>query len=370
MIIGGKMNPFSIIALLLILGAVIFVHEFGHFLLAKKNGVGVIEFSIGMGPRIFSTVYHGTRYSLKWIPFGGSCRMLGDDSGIVDPDAEPITDTEHCFENKSVWARISVIAAGPVFNFLLAYVLAVVVIGSAGSDKPIITRLVDGYPAQEAGLQPGDRIVKINKEPIHLYRDLQLYLMLHPGETLNVTYVRDGEKATAVIEPKFSEEDQSYLMGIYGGGRYSLNWYETLQYSWYELRYNVLAVVKSLGMVFTGDLPVTSFSGPVGIATTVDDIVTEVNEATVNESFQDRAASMILTLLNFMVLLSANLGVMNLLPIPAMDGGRLVFLIIEAVRGKAVPKEKEAVVHIAGFIFLFLFMIFILFNDIHRIFVR
>lgn len=362
------MNPFSIVALLLILGVVIFIHEFGHFLLAKKNGVGVIEFSIGMGPRICSTVYHGTRYSLKWIPFGGSCQMLGDDNGIPDPDAEPITDEEHCFTNKSVWARISIIAAGPVFNFLLAFVLAVIVLSMAGSDKAVIQGLVDGYPAAEAGLLAGDRVTKINNETIHLYRELQMYLMMHPGKTLDVTYERNGERYHATIVPKYSEEDGTYLMGIYGGGRYELSWAETFQYSWYELRYNVLVVIKSLGMIFTGDLPVTSFSGPVGIATTVDDIVEEVNEATVDSSFADRALSMFLTLSNFVILISANLGVMNLLPIPAMDGGRLVFLIIEALRGQPVPKEKEAIVHVAGFIFLFLFMIFILFSDIYKIF--
>lgn len=363
------MNPFSIVALLIIIGVVVFVHEFGHFLLAKKNGVGVIEFSIGMGPRICSTVYHGTRYSLKWVPFGGSCQMLGDDNGIPDPDAEPITDEEHCFTNKSVWARISVIAAGPIFNFLLAFFLSVIVLSMAGSDKPLVSGLVEGYPAEEAGLMAGDEIVRINDEKICIYRDLQLYLMMHPGETLEVTYNRDNKTYKTIIEPKYSEEDNGYLMGIYGGIRYELSWIETFEYSWYELRYNVLAVLKSLGMIFTGDLPLTSFSGPVGIATTVDDIVEDVNEATVDAGFADRAISMFLTLANFVVLISVNLGVMNLLPIPAMDGGRLVFLIIEAFRGEPVPKEKEAIVHVAGFIFLFLFMIFILFSDIYKAFV-
>ena len=295
--------------------------------------------------------------------------MLGDDNGIPDPDAEPITDEEHCFTNKSVWARISVIAAGPIFNFLLAFFLSVIVLSMAGSDKPLISGLVEGYPAEEAGLMAGDEIIKINNEKICIYRDLQLYLMMHPGESLEVTYNRGGETYKTIIEPKYSEEDAGYLMGIYGGIRYELSWIETFEYSWYELRYNVLAVLKSLGMIFTGDLPLTSFSGPVGIATTVDDIVDDVNEATVDASFGDRAMSMFLTLANFVVLISANLGVMNLLPIPAMDGGRLVFLIIEAFRGEPVPKEKEAIVHVAGFIFLFLFMIFILFSDIYKAFV-
>lgn len=130
-------------------------------------------------------------------------------------------------------------------------------------------------------------------------------------------------------------------MGIYSGARYGLKWYETLQYGLYEVKYNVVTVIKSLGMIFTGDLPMTSFSGPVGIATTVNDMVEEVNTSMADESFSDRAMTMFLTLANFVVMISANLGVMNLLPIPALDGGRLLFLLIEAVRGKPVPKEKR-----------------------------
>ena len=362
------MNLFSFAALLIILGLVIFIHEFGHFLLAKKNGVRVVEFSIGLGPRLFSKEKNGTKYSLKAIPFGGSCQMLGSDLSFPDSDEAPIEDDEHNFASKPVWSRIAIIAAGPIFNFLLAFVLAVVVLGFAGSDIPIVTDVIEGYPAQEAGLAAGDRIVKLNGESIHLYRDLQLYLMVHRGEEVDVTYERDGETGSVRITPRWDEEAQTWLMGIYGGVRYKLNWYQTLEYSLYELRYNVNAVVKSLGMVFTGRLPVTSFSGPVGIYETVDDIVADVSQANAGRSFGDLAMSMFLTLANFMILISANLGVMNLLPLPALDGGRLVFLILEVIRGEPVPPEKEAIVHVAGFLFLFLFMIFILFNDIRRLF--
>ena len=344
------MNPFSIIALFLIIGLVVFIHEFGHFLLAKKNGVGVIEFSIGMGPRLLSTVHKGTRYSLKWIPFGGSCLMLGDDNGIVDPDAEEITDKAHSLAEKNVWARISIIAAGPIFNFLLAFVLAVIVIGFAGSDKPYVQGVIDKYPAQEAGLEKGDLITSVNGSRVHLFREIQIYMAMNPGKSLDVTYVRDNQTHETTLVPKYDEANNTYYMGIY------------------EVKYNVVTVIKSLGMIFTGDLPMTSFSGPVGIATTVNDMVEEVNTSMADESFSDRAMTMFLTLANFVVMISANLGVMNLLPIPALDGGRLLFLLIEAVRGKPVPKEKEAIVHIAGIIFLFIFMIFILFSDIIKIF--
>lgn len=361
------MNPFSIVALVLIIGVVVFIHEFGHFLLAKKNGIGVVEFSIGMGPRIFSTVHHGTRYSLKWIPFGGSCQMLGDDNGIVDPDAEEITDKEHSFAEKSVWARISVIAAGPIFNFLLAFVLAVIIIGFAGSDKPIITGVIPDYPAEEAGLQPGDELIKIDGKRVHLFREVQIHMMFHPGEPLEVVYERDNQRYETTIVPKYEEETNTYYMGIYSGARYALPWYETLSHGFYEVKYNISMVLKSLGMVFSGDLPVTSFSGPVGIATTVNDIVEEVNEATKDVGFGERAMSMFLTLSSFVIMISANLGVLNLLPVPALDGGRLLFLFLEALRGRPIPKEKEAIVHVAGFLFLFGFMIFVLFSDIMKL---
>lgn len=362
------MSLFSLLALIIIIGVVVFIHEFGHFLLAKKNGVGVIEFSIGMGPRAISTVKNGTRYSIKWIPFGGSCQMLGDDNGIPDPDAETISDAEHAFAGKSVWARIAIIAAGPVFNFLLAFVLAVIVVGFAGADKPILSGIIENYPADEAGLKAGDEIISINGSRVHLYREVVVYMSMNPGKTLELTVMRDGEKINTTLTPKYDEESNTYYMGVYFGGRYGLKWYETFKYGLYEVRYNVITVIKSLGMIFTGDLPLTSFSGPVGMATTVNDIVEEVNETTQGQSFYDRAMSMFLTLSNFVVLISANLGVMNLLPIPALDGGRLVFLIIEALRGKPVPRDKEAIVHVAGIIFLFAFMIFILFSDIFKAF--
>ena len=228
--------------------------------------------------------------------------------------------------------------------------------------------VIDKYPAQEAGLEKGDLITSVNGSRVHLFREIQIYMAMNPGKSLDVTYVRDNQTHETTLVPKYDEANNTYYMGIYSGARYGLKWYETLQYSLYEVKYNVVTVIKSLGMIFTGDLPMTSFSGPVGIATTVNDMVEEVNTSMADESFSDRAMTMFLTLANFVVMISANLGVMNLLPIPALDGGRLLFLLIEAVRGKPVPKEKEAIVHIAGIIFLFIFMIFILFSDIIKIF--
>ena len=360
------MSWISIIALILIIGITIFIHELGHFLLAKKNGIGVIQFSIGMGPDIFKWVRNDTRYCLKWIPFGGSCVMMDEEAAMYGIEDVQI-DEEKSFNNKSVWARISVIAAGPIFNFLLAFVLAVIVITYAGSD---ICRLIDvpeGGAAYEAGLQSGDEIIKINGSSVHLYRELLVYLSMNPGKELDIVYERDGQRMETHVVPQM-DETGSYKIGVTGGYRYALGVADIFRYSFYEVKYNIVTTIKSLGMIFTGCITIDDFSGPVGIATMVDDIVDEVQTETQDDPFSEQAMTMFLTLTNFMILISANLGVMNLLPIPALDGGRLLFLLIEAVRGKPVSREKEGAVQVAGFIFLMAFMVIILFNDVKKIF--
>ena len=177
----------SLIAAVLIFGLIILIHEFGHFLFAKLSGIGVLEFSLGMGPRLFSFKKGETRYSFKILPFGGSCMMLGEDEDEASPSA---------FGNKPVWARISVVAAGPVFNFLLAFFLAMALVAMTGYTKAQVAGVEEGYPALEAGIKEGDLVTKINGRPVHAYRDINLYTLTHPGETLKVTYERetaDGE---------------------------------------------------------------------------------------------------------------------------------------------------------------------------------
>ena len=156
------------------IGLVIFIHELGHFLVAKRNGVGVTEFSIGMGPAIHSWVKNGTKYSLRILPLGGYCQLLGQEAlfneDIDDEDADEIvSDEEHAYRNKPVWQRISIIAAGPIFNFILALLLSIVIIALVGFTPSVISGVADGYPAQEAGLQAGDEIIRINNEKMHFF---------------------------------------------------------------------------------------------------------------------------------------------------------------------------------------------------------
>lgn len=426
----------SIILGLIIFSILVLFHEFGHFLFAKLNKIVVVEFSLGMGPRLWSFDKGGTKYSIKLLPFGGSCAMLGEDEDTEEPGT---------FSGCSVWGRIAVVAAGPVFNFILAFVLALIVIGNVGIDRPTVLSVTEGSNAEAAGLQAGDTIVSYNGTKIHLGRELYLEEYLNPtGEdSITLRYERNGEKYTAEIQPDLVER---YLMGISyykeedatlsivseGGGAaraglkagdivrkindteitsgadmeayfsehpldgseisiiyerngvqaeavvtptysssyssgFSYNLYrektgflETIQSGFYEMRYEIVTVYKSLAMLVTGKVSANEVSGPVGIVDYIGD--------TYEETKDEGAFVVFLNMMNLTIMLSANLGVMNLLPIPALDGGRLVFLIIEAIRRKPVPRDKEAIVHLAGFAILMVLMVVILFHDVWKLF--
>lgn len=341
----------GIILAIIVFGLIIFVHELGHFLLAKANGIRVDEFSIGMGPRIFSFGKGETKYSLKLLPVGGSC-MMGED------DVEDVG--EGSFNSKSVWARISVVAAGAIFNFLLAFLFSVIVVGYTGYDEPVISGVVKDFPAEEAGLQAGDKIVKMNHKKINIWREVTYYNMFHQGETVELVYERDGVKREVTITPK-QDEDGSYLLGVTSPGTYKkANVLTAVQYGVYEVKFWISTTLESLKMLVTGAVGVNQLSGPVGIVDVVDE--------TYQQSKSYGVVIVLMQMLNIGILISANLGVMNLLPLPALDGGRLVFLIIEAIRGKRVSPEKEGWVHGIGMILLLALMVFVLFNDIKRLF--
>ena len=341
----------GIVLAILVFSLIVFVHEMGHFLLAKANKIRVDEFSIGMGPRIFSFEKGETRYSLKLLPLGGSC-MMGED------DVDDIS--EGSFNSKSVWARMSVIAAGPIFNFLLALLFAIIVVGYVGYDEPVISGVIEGYSAEAEGMQAGDRIVKINGKKIHIWREITYHNMFHQGEEADVVYERDGEKYEVTLTPK-KDEDGNYLLGVKSPAKYEkANVFTAIQYGAYEVKFWVSTTLQSLKMLVTGQVGVDQLSGPVGIVDAVD------------ESYQQTksygALVVFMQMLNIGILLSANLGVMNLLPLPALDGGRLIFLILEAIRGKRVAPNKEGWVHGIGLVLLLLLMAFVMFNDVRKLF--
>lgn len=347
----------TILLFILIFGLIVISHEFGHFLLAKLNGIHVVEFAVGMGPTLFHFQKGETKYSLKALPIGGACMFEGED-GLDAKEGEP---GEGSFLAANVWARISAVVAGPLFNLILAYILTLIVVAFDGSNRPVIQNVLPGSAAEAAGMQSGDVITKINGERIHLGDQVFLISALNRGEDMHVEYVRGGEKKSVTITPIYDSGAGRYYMGFAGVSEYfKCQGLEVFQHSFYKLEYWVSSTFKSLGMLFTGKVTKDDVAGPVGIAQLVGN--------TYEEAKPYGMSSVILSMMNIAVLLSVNLGILNLLPVPALDGGRLVFLLIEAVRGKPIPPEKEGMVHLAGMAALMVLMVFVLFNDIARIF--
>lgn len=341
-----------ILAILLFSGIITF-HELGHFALAKLNGIRVDEFSLGLGPTLIGKEIKGTKFSLKLLPFGGACMMGEDDVDDV---------REGSFNSKSVWARISVIAAGPIFNFIMALVFSVIMVAWIGYDAPVISEVDQGYSAIEQGVQEGDVITELNGKNIHLWKEVSLFnLMNKDGDPISLTYERDGQEQTVTIEPRQLEDDTAPRLGFRWSGEYTKTGIiKSVQYGAYTLKYWINYTFDCLKMLVTGQVGIKQMSGPVGIVDVVDSIY--------KESAPSGWQLVVLNLLNIAILLSANLGVMNLLPLPALDGGRLVFLFVEAIRRKRVPPEKEGMVHFAGFALLMVLMVVVLYNDIMRLF--
>nr|MBQ8252662.1 RIP metalloprotease RseP [Lachnospiraceae bacterium] len=376
----------GIVLFILIFCVVVIAHEFGHFIIAKMNGIHVVEFSVGMGPCIFSFTKGGTKYAIRLLPLGGACMFEGEDGlnlaedesggepaeksaemkSAEKTDASPVRDTQlgkksGAFPDAPVFVRIATVIAGPIFNFILAFFFSMIIVGSYGADMPVVTTVLEDGAAYEAGLRDGDKIVRMDGNKIHLYREISLRSMLNRGENIEVTYERDGETYQTVITPIYDEAAQRYYMGLSGVGQYVKPGFAgTLKYSAYEVGYWIETTFKSLELLIQGQVTKDDVSGPVGMAQTVNNIY--------NQSKPDGVFYIWLNMLNFAILLSANLGVLNLLPFPALDGGRLVFLVVEAVRGKPVPPEKEGFVHMIGMVCLMVLMVFVLYNDIAKLF--
>ena len=452
----------NIILSILVFSLIVIIHELGHFLLAKKNQIFVTEFSIGMGQRVITLVKtkkgyrprfflsqhdfektpewkDSTKYSWKLFPVGGSCMMMGEDENLDDGRA---------FNKRGVWARISVIFAGPLFNFILAFILAMIIVGMVGSDPARVIQVEENSAAQEAGLLPGDIITNINGSRIDIGREYEAYLQFNSldGRDLMVSYTRKGEKGTNKIKIAPTKID-SYRLGIgYTGDateadlssvelgapfdkagmkqgdiikmindtsitsgselsqyfqdnpltsapiyvtyqrngdtnsveitpvaysyittgfyvntfREKTNVTGVLKYSAVEVKYFIVTTIKSLGHLITGKISTKEMAGPVGIVNMIGD--------TYESSKRDGMLYVFLNMILMSIMLSANLGIMNLLPIPALDGGRLIFLFLEAFRGKPIDQNKEGLVHMIGLIALMILMVFVMFNDISRLF--
>lgn len=356
----------TIILFIVIFGVVVIAHEFGHFLIAKANGIHVVEFAVGMGPNIISRKKGGTKYSLKLFPIGGACMFEGED-GVAEKDEATGQVKEPgpgSFLKARVWSRIATVVAGPLFNLILAFIIAVIMVNMSVTRDPVASEVIEGGGAQAAGLQAGDRIISLNGERIRLYQEISVYMQLsYQGGDVEVVYERNGERYTTTLTPRFDEEYGYYLLGISNGEFIQPRGVQSLKYAWYEMRYSVKMTTKSLGMLFRGKVSRKDVAGPVGIAVNV---VGATYEASKEYGWQ----SVLLNMMNITLMLSVNLGILNLLPVPALDGGRLVFLLVEVIRGKPVPPEKEGIVHFIGLVFFMVLMVFIFFNDLVNIFVK
>ena len=347
----------TVILFLIIFGLVVISHEFGHFLIGKRNGIRVMEFAVGMGPTLFSFQKGETKYSLKLLPIGGACMFDGED-GVTSKD-EGID--EHSFLSANVWARIATVFAGPFFNFVLAFIFSLIIVAFNGSDRPVVQQIMENSAAEEAGIMPGDEIISINGERIRIYREISLISALNKGEDMEIRLQRGGETLNVALTPEYSSEDGRYYIGLRGSGEFiKCGPVDVFKYSVYEVRYWVKATYKSLLILLHGQAKKEDVSGPIGIAQFVGDTYEEVKPYGISAT--------IFTMMNIVILLSVNLGILNLLPLPALDGGRLIFMFVEVVRGKPISPEKEGMVHFAGLVVFMVLMVFIMYNDIAKIF--
>ncbi|MCM1552844.1 MAG: RIP metalloprotease RseP [Butyrivibrio sp.] len=350
------MNIETIILFIIIFGIVVISHELGHFLLAKAGGIHVVEFSVGMGPTLLAFQKGDTKYSLKLFPIGGACMFEGED-GLNEKEGEP---SPGAFPNANVWRRISTVAAGPFFNFILGFIIALAMVNMIVIRDPVATEVLEDGAAMEAGLQDGDRIISLNGERICLYEEILLFNALYKGGDVELVYERDGSRYTTTITPRYSEENGRYMLGFSNADYVELKGLEPLKYAWYEMRYNVKNTYKSLGMLLSGQVSRKDVAGPVGIANTVG----QTYEQAKAYGWKD----VLVNMMNITLMLTVNLGIINLLPIPALDGGRLVFLLLEVIRGKPIPPEKEGMVHFIGLMFFMILMVVIFFNDLANLF--
>ena len=341
----------SIISAVLIFCVIVVVHEFGHFIVARKCGIDVQEFAIGMGPVIFKKQGKHTLFTLRLLPLGGFCSMGEDEE----------SDNENSFRNKSVWRRIAVIAAGAIMNLILGFILSLIIFLVAGKvTTTIIAEIVPGSGCEAAGMAVGDRITKVNGLHIFTANDIIYELRNDEDGVLDFVVERDGENLTfngvkfgLTVDEETGERVLNYDFKVYMKNMTSA---ELLPAAANKFMYYSRLILMSLRDLISGKYGLNNLQGPVGIVTVI------------SESAQESGFD-IGYLLDIAMLISVNVGIFNLLPLPALDGGRLVFLIIEAIRRKPIKAETEGMVHFAGFALLMLLMIIVTFNDVKNIFI-
>lgn len=346
----------TIIYFILILGIIVCIHEFGHFLFAKKAGIYVYEFSIGMGPRIFkwNRKNDETTYSIRLLPIGGFVQMAGED---LEADEKSEIPKEKMMQNKKWYQRFLTIVAGVMFNFILAIVLLFVIalIHGAPYLGTRVGEVAENSPASLAGLETGDKILKVGKRNVRNSDMLMLEIQVQNGkETTFVVQKKDGKTKEIVITPtKITEKDnEGYQYGFSLSSKTETGIIGAIKYAFGKTISLVEQMIFIIGYLFTGKLALNSLAGPVGIFQVVG----------------ETAKTGILNIIYLIAFMSINVGFLNLLPIPAFDGGRLLFLIIEKIKRSPVSPKVENTIHSIGFALLMILMVVITYNDILRLF--
>jgi regulator of sigma E protease len=351
----------SLLSFTVALGALVFVHELGHFLVAKRIGVLVQRFSIGFGPVIFSWRRGETEYAVSAIPMGGYVKMLGEDD---DDEPGVATQPERAFSTQPVWKRAAIVGAGPSMNFVFAFVMYAALFASIGvelpSDQPRVGGVSSGMPAEQAGLRPNDRVVSIDGQAVATWNELSSLVQASKGRTLNMIVERDGAQLALQVTPAlhggrnmFGEETESvWRIGIEASHEVSrvgpLSAIGVAAQQTYTASYVVL---KGLALMIQGRVPLSELGGPIAIARAAGQQAQE-------------GASRFLSMLAF---LSVNLGVLNLLPIPALDGGHLAFFGLEGLMRRPLRQRHREIAQQVGVLLLITLMVFVFYNDIHRL---
>jgi regulator of sigma E protease len=348
----------TILIAIVLFGVLILVHELGHFFAGRMVGIQPKEFSIGMGPVLFSKERKGIKYNLKALPIGGSCLFLGEDEENKASGA---------FNNAPVWRRMVTIVAGPLMNFLLGVVLTIVLFMVIG--LPQIQSVVKEFtdtgifaevnPAREAGLQPGDRIVGIDGEywgdldSESIIINVKKAIAESNGAPVEIMFERNGEIQSKTITPLFSEKSQEYQIGIgFQDENVKIGFFKSIGYGFRTAVGAIGMMISFLGQLIFRGQGAGDVLGPVGIVTEIG------NAVQMGWSY----------VINLAIIISLNLGLINLVPFPALDGGRIALLIVEGVRRKPFDREKEGIFHLIGFAVLMLLMVLITYRDIAKLF--
>lgn len=347
----------NLLLFIFILGAIVAIHEFGHFIFAKIMGVYVYEYAIGMGPKLFSfkPKKSETVYSIRAIPLGGFCSLAGEDTEFDDGENVP---KDRRLQSKKPWKRFFIMFMGPGFNFLLTIVVIFIVtlFTNSYTTTPIVRNLQADLPIAQVGIENGDKILKINDHNIYTYDDIQLHLALTDKKKAVKFEVekKDGKVVTYNVLAKKTKEGKTtrYIYGINTAGEETTGVGNAVKYTFTKTGYYFREMFTTLGALFTGKVSVKDLSGPVGIYSIV------------GKSREQGAKNLFL----LMAFLSLNVGFLNLLPIPAFDGGHILFILIELIRRKPVNPKVENIIHTVGLILLLLLMVFVTINDIFRLF--